>query len=90
MTFGRDQDCEIAISQIVDVVHIVGGGSQNELLCRLTADATGLPVVAGPIEAGALGNVLVKARAHRAAPACLEDLRALVAGSFHLNRYWGS
>ena len=47
----------------VDVVHVVGGGARNELLCQLTADACGLPVVAGPVEATALGNVLVQARA---------------------------
>ena len=46
----------------VDVVHIVGGGARNGLLCQLTADACGLPVVAGPAEAAALGNVLVQAR----------------------------
>ncbi|MFE9250003.1 rhamnulokinase family protein [Streptomyces sp. NPDC007088] len=48
----------------VDVVHVVGGGARNALLCQLTADACGLPVVAGPAEAAALGNVLVQARAH--------------------------
>ena len=60
-----------------DVVHIVGGGSRNELLCQLTADATGLPVVAGPAEATALGNVLVQARALGAAPGDLRGLRGL-------------
>ncbi|NAZ82594.1 rhamnulokinase [Kineococcus sp. R8] len=62
----------------VDVVHLVGGGARNELLCRLTADACGLPVVAGPVEATALGNVLVQARAHGDLTGSLEELRALV------------
>jgi len=65
----------------VDVVHIVGGGSRNELLCRLTADACGLPVVAGPVEATALGNVLVQARALGALTGGLPDLRRVVAAS---------
>ncbi|MET8761872.1 rhamnulokinase family protein [Lentzea sp. NPDC004782] len=71
----------------VDVVHIVGGGSRNELLCQLTADACGLPVVAGPAEATALGNVLVQARAVGAAHGTLADLRGLVRHSQPLRRY---
>lgn len=67
--------------QKVKVVHIVGGGSQNELLCQLTANATGLPVLAGPVEATALGNVLVQARAAGAAPTTLQELRTIVATS---------
>jgi len=47
----------------VDAVHIVGGGVNNRLLCQLTADACGLEVVAGPVEAAAIGNVLVQAGA---------------------------
>jgi rhamnulokinase len=61
-----------------DVVHVVGGGSRNALLCQLTADATGLPVVAGPAEATCFGNVLVQARALGAAPGDLTGMRALV------------
>ena len=53
--------------QPVDVVHIVGGGCQNELLCQLTADLSGRPVLAGPVEATALGNVAVQARTAGAA-----------------------
>jgi rhamnulokinase len=68
----------------VDVIHVVGGGSRNRLLCQLTADLTGLPVVAGPVEATALGNVLVQARALGAAPPTLEQLRADLAATQEL------
>ncbi|MFC8304477.1 rhamnulokinase family protein [Specibacter sp. NPDC057265] len=71
----------------VDVIHIVGGGSQNGLLCQLTANATGLPVVAGPVEATALGNVLIQARAAGAAPEALAELRATVAASHTGTKY---
>ncbi|TYK42747.1 rhamnulokinase [Actinomadura decatromicini] len=70
----------------VDVVHLVGGGSRNELLCQLTADASGLPVVAGPVEATALGNVLAQARA-RGAAGGLAESRALVAATQPLRRF---
>ncbi|WP_369130381.1 rhamnulokinase [Modestobacter roseus] len=62
----------------VDVVHVVGGGARNTLLCQLTADACGLPVVAGPVEAAALGNVLVQARAAGVLAGGLPELRALL------------
>jgi len=62
----------------VEVVHVVGGGARNELLCQLTADACGLPVVAGPAEAAALGNVLVQARAAGAVRGDLAALRSLL------------
>lgn len=71
----------------LDVVHVVGGGSRNELLCRLTADATGLPVVAGPAEGTAVGNLLVQAQASGALAPGLAALREVVAASTTTVRY---
>ena len=71
----------------VDVLHVIGGGSQNELLCQLTADACGLPVLAGPVEASALGNVLVQARALGEHLPDLGAMRALVRSTHRLRRY---
>src|SRR3954471_1834300 len=64
----------------VDVVHVIGGGAQAELLCRLTADLLGRRVLAGPVEATALGNVLVQARA-AGELGSLADIRAAAAAS---------
>ncbi|WP_436520843.1 rhamnulokinase [Actinoplanes sp. HUAS TT8] len=69
------------------VVHLVGGGARNELLCRLTADATGLPVLAGPVEATALGNLLVQARAAGVVTGGLDAMRALVRQTQQIVRY---
>ncbi len=73
----------------LSVVHIVGGGSLNRLLCQATADRSGLPVLAGPVEATALGNVLVQARAHGwfGEDASLQDLRSIVAASVEIHRF---
>src|SRR5205823_9639595 len=71
----------------VEVVHVVGGGARNTLLCQLTADACGLPVVAGPVEATAIGNALVQARAVGAVTGDLGDLRDLVSRTQHLHHY---
>jgi rhamnulokinase len=70
----------------VEVIHIVGGGSQNELLNQFTADACGLPVVAGPVEATALGNVLVQARS-AGGVATLGEMRSVVRASTALKHY---
>jgi rhamnulokinase len=71
----------------VEVVHVVGGGSRNELLCQLTADACGLPVLAGPTEAAALGNVLVQARALGADLPDLAAMRALIRCTHPVRRH---
>jgi rhamnulokinase len=71
----------------IRVVHVVGGGARNELLCQLTADACGLPVVAGPVEATAIGNALVQARALGAVAGDLTGLRRLVRESAELRSY---
>jgi rhamnulokinase len=71
----------------VDVVHLVGGGARNALLCQLTADACGLPVVAGPVEAAALGNALVQARAAGVLSGGLAELRALIRATHDVATY---
>ena len=63
------------------VIHIVGGGSRNQLLCRFTADATGLPVLAGPAEATVIGNLLVQAHGCGVL-AGAEDVREVVRRSW--------
>ncbi|MEV4155624.1 rhamnulokinase family protein [Nocardia salmonicida] len=71
----------------VRTVHIVGGGAQNSLLCQLTADHVGLPVVAGPVEATSIGNILIQARTHGLLAGDLDALRAVVAAAFEPRRY---
>ena len=71
----------------VTAVHVVGGGSLNGSLCQLTADACGLPVIAGPVEATAIGNVLVQARSGGFIQGDLETLRALVRSTQALRTY---
>jgi rhamnulokinase len=63
------------------------GTSPNALLCQLTAQATGKTVIAGPVEATALGNVLVQARAAGAVAGGLDALRAVVRASHRLDRF---
>jgi rhamnulokinase len=86
--YGRTvRDAARLSGRSVDVVHLVGGGARNSLLCQLTADACELPVVAGPVEATALGNVLVQARARGLLAGDLETLRALVRTTQDIRRY---
>jgi rhamnulokinase len=78
--------CRLA-GREVSVVHVVGGGAHNDLLCSLTADACGLPVLAGPTEAAALGNVLVQARALGADLPDVAAMRALVRRTHDVRRH---
>ena len=71
----------------VEVIHIVGGGANNALLCQLTSDACGLPVVAGPVEAAAIGNALVQAQALGAVGRGRWVARASLAARVPLRRY---
>ncbi len=71
----------------LNLIHIVGGGSRSPLVCQVAANAAGVPIVAGPTEATALGNVLVQARAHGAIAGSLDDARQMVATSMEVLRY---
>ena len=70
----------------VEVLHLVGGGIQNELLCQFTADATGRKVIAGPIEATASGNILMQAKAAGQLKS-IDEARQVVRNSFELKEY---
>ena len=71
---------EAVSGRAIGCVHAIGGGVRNELLCRLTADVTGREVIVGAVEATALGNVLVQARADGELGS-LADMRAVAAAS---------
>lgn len=71
----------------VEVLHIVGGGSNNALLCQLTADAVELPVTAGPAEASTMGNVLIQARADVVPLSHLGAMRALIRRTHSVAEY---
>lgn len=70
----------------IETLHIIGGGTQNRLLCQWTADATGIPVVAGPIEATAIGNILMQAIA-LGDISSLKEGREIIYRSFPLVTY---
>jgi rhamnulokinase len=70
----------------LEAVHVVGGGSQNGLLCQLTADACNRPVLAGPVEATAIGNVLLQAMG-LGLVGSLAEAREVVRRSFEVRTY---
>ncbi|WP_370616883.1 rhamnulokinase [Mumia sp. Pv 4-285] len=81
-----DRAAELA-GRRVRRIQVVGGGALNTLLCQLTADRSGLEVLAGPVEATALGNALVQARTLDAVSGDLDALRALVGRTLEQQRY---
>ncbi|HEY0216654.1 MAG TPA: rhamnulokinase family protein [Cellulomonas sp.] len=88
LAYRRAVRAAVALSgREVRTVHVVGGGARNALLCRLTADATGLPVVAGPAEATAIGNLLTQALALGAVDGGLAGVREVVRASTPVTRW---
>jgi rhamnulokinase len=86
--FARGVEQSAALSGVaVREVHLVGGGARNGLLCQLVADRVGMPVVAGPVEATAIGNVLIQARAHGLLRGTLDDLRGSMATALPTERF---
>ena len=81
------RDIERLTGRPVGAVHVVGGGARNTLLCQLTADAVGVPVLAGPVEATAIGNLLIQARTQGLITGDLPALRRVVARSFPPRTY---
>jgi rhamnulokinase len=87
LTYRRTlEGLEDLLGRKLETIHIVGGGTQNELLNQMTADACGREVVAGPIEATAIGNILVQAMAVGEVKS-LAEARQIVANSFPVKRY---
>jgi rhamnulokinase len=80
------QRLEELSGQQLNSIHVVGGGCQNELLCQFTADACDRPVLAGPVEATAIGNVLVQA-VGLGLLGSLADAREVVRQSFEVRTY---
>lgn len=80
------QQIEQCTNVKVEQVHIVGGGSMNALLNQLTSDATGLPVIAGPVEATAIGNIIVQAMA-KGEIKNMDDAAAIISHSFSVEKY---
>jgi rhamnulokinase len=87
-TYRRTLDrIEALTGRKIKTLHIVGGGTQNELLNQFAANATGREVVAGPVEATSIGNVLTQARATGQIRSFAE-LRSVVRQSFPTKTYW--
>ncbi|MFQ9317561.1 rhamnulokinase [Dysgonomonas mossii] len=77
--------CELS-PHAIEVLHIIGGGSQNKLLNQFTANATGLPIVAGPYEATAIGNIMMQTKGLGLVKS-LKEIRTIINESFTLESY---
>src|SRR4029077_4016932 len=77
---------EAILGTTITTIHVVGGGTKNALLCQFTADACGRVVHAGPVEATAIGNILMQA-VGRGRLSSIAELRAVVAHSFPVTVY---
>ena len=71
----------------IDTLHVIGGGSRNDLLNQWTADAVGIPVVAGPSEATAIGNIMIQALAAGTAKD-IASMRQLINRSISLETFY--
>jgi rhamnulokinase len=70
----------------INRIHVIGGGARNQLLCQFTADATGVPVIAGPVEATAIGNIMAQALSHGRVPS-FDEMRDVIRRSFDVITY---
>ena len=78
--------CEELNGAAIETIHIVGGGTQNRLLCQAAADACGRRVVAGPVEATAIGNIMLQAVADGAVGS-ISDASEVIRNSFDVEEY---
>ncbi|MDO5566233.1 MAG: FGGY-family carbohydrate kinase, partial [Planctomycetia bacterium] len=78
--------CRDITGKPIDTIHIVGGGTRNTLLCQLAADATNCRVVAGPVEATAIGNIMMQAVA-AGDVAGIQEARSVIRDSFDVVEY---
>lgn len=80
------ENVETVLNHRLDPIHMVGGGTQNQLQCQFTADATNRPVITGPVEATTIGNVIMQMVA-LGQLASLHEGRDLIRRSFDVKTY---
>ncbi|MDK2799063.1 MAG: rhamnulokinase [Clostridiales bacterium] len=80
------ESLEKLLGKELPVIHMVGGGIKDRLLCQFTANATGKQVIAGPVEATSIGNLMVQVKA-LGAVSSLKEMREIVKNSFSTNTY---